>query len=126
MGAEVRAPARPSRRSTGLHRQKRGGLTLETTVAGAKLTLLVANCKVYRLQVKGNRVEEIEVLRTGFLLWFSGCVGQSIRMAEGYIVVELINRELGAGGGNASGGVYRSRDGTDWEKHTRKGWLARK
>jgi hypothetical protein len=43
-------------------------------------------------------------------------------MEEGYLRVYLENRAFGAGGGNYSGGEYRSRNGKDWEKHTSKGW----
>ena len=30
---------------------------------------------------------------------------------------------IGGGGGNITGGAYRSKDGVAWEKKTEKGWL---
>jgi hypothetical protein len=112
-------------------------------VEGKPLVLLLEGCKVYRLDVtgkdvkgkdvkgkdvkgrdvKGEEVTQSEVLRPGFVLWFTGCVSQKAWREGEYIFAELVNQQVGAGGGNASGGTYRSRNAVDWEKQVGKKWL---
>ena len=41
-----------------------------------------------------------------------------------YLYVYLANRAIGAGGGNTSGGNYRTKDGLTWEKRMDRGWEA--
>lgn len=101
-----------------------GHAIFRTTVEGKPLVLLLKSCSVYRLEATPEAVTEHEVLKPGFLLWPTGCTGQRLWRDGAYIFAELINMEFGAGGGNASGGTYRSRNGIDWEKQTGKGWLA--
>jgi hypothetical protein len=93
------------------------------TVQGKPLALLQDSCKVYRLEATSEGVTEHEVLRPGFVLWFTGCIDQRVWRDGEYIFAELNNRQIGAGGGNASGGTYRSKNAMEWEKQTQKGWL---
>jgi hypothetical protein len=92
-------------------------------VEGKPLVLLLEGCKVYRLDVTGEEVTQSEVLRPGFVLWFTGCMSQKAWREGEYIFAELVNQQVGAGGGNASGGTYRSRNAVDWEKQVGKKWL---
>lgn len=56
-------------------------------------------------------MKRTKVLTAGFCLGFVVCTGQSIRAENGYVIVVHENRAIGAGGGDTSGGTYRSRDG---------------
>lgn len=97
-------------------------------VGGKALVLLAEGCKVYRLEasgrdVRGEEVTQSEVLRPGFVLWFTACVSQKLWRDGKYIFAELVNMQVGAGGGNASGGTYRSKNAVGWEKQVGKKWL---
>ncbi|HEY3739733.1 MAG TPA: hypothetical protein VGL53_07810 [Bryobacteraceae bacterium] len=100
-----------------------GGVVFETDIASKHLTFLLLSCKVYLLDTSGEKIERTQVLRTGFNLWFTPCMGQKIWTENGFVMVDLENRALGAGGGNTSGGHYRSKDGVKWEKLANKGWF---
>ena len=100
-----------------------GNNVFRDTVEGKPLVLLLESCKVYRLEATSEAVTQQEVLRPGFVLWFTACTSQKVWREGQYIFAELINIQVGAGGGNASGGTYRSKNARDWEKQTRKGWL---
>lgn len=103
----------------------RGGIVFRAALQGQPKTFLLLDCKLYLLQAAGSdEVARTLVLQPGFYPWFTACTGQSIRLDAGQLRVELGNRALGAGGGNTSGGTYRSMDGLAWEKHTPRGWLA--
>jgi hypothetical protein len=92
-------------------------------VEGKTVVLLLEDCKVYRLESAGEEVTQTEVLRPGFVLWFTGCMSQKVWRDGGYLFAELVNMQVGAGGGNASGGTYRSKNAVDWEKQVGKRWL---
>lgn len=100
-----------------------GGEIFETNLRGKPVAFLLQACKVYLLDTSGKKVTRQKVVETGFYLWFTGCMGQSIYARDGYVYAKLSNRAFGAGGGNASGGLYRSQDGVHWEKEMNKGWL---
>lgn len=103
----------------------RGGIVFRAALQGQPKAFLLLDCKLYLLQAAGSgEVARTPVLQPGFYPWFTACTGQSIRLDAGQLRVELGNRALGAGGGNTSGGTYRSLDGLAWEKHTPRGWLA--
>lgn len=92
-------------------------------LAGKPLVLLLESCKVYRLDATGEEVTQTEVLRPGFVLWFTGCMSQKAWRDGQYIFTELVNMQVGAGSGNASGGTYRSKNAVDWEKQVGQKWL---
>lgn len=98
------------------------GIVFETDLGGKHLAFLVLSCKVYLLDMSGDKIERTRVLRTGFNLWFTPCMGQKIWAENGFVMVDLENRAIGAGGGNTSGGSYRSKDGVKWEKQAGNGW----
>ena len=101
----------------------KGGIVFETTLNGKPLVFLVQSCKVYLLDASAKRVERTQVLRTGFYFGLDVCGDQSIGAEGEYVNVFLSTQAIGAGGGNTTGGNYRSKDGVAWEKKTEKGWL---
>lgn len=103
----------------------RGGIVFRAVLQGQPRAFLLLDCKLYLLEATTSEaLARTPVLRPGFYPWFTACTGQSIRLDAGHLRVELGNRALGAGGGNTSGGAYRSLDGLAWEKHTPRGWRA--
>jgi hypothetical protein len=105
--------------------EAKGGKVFQTNWNGQNLAFLQMDCKVYLLDASDRKeVKRTQVLQPGFYLWFTACTGQSMWTEDGYIKASLSNRAIGAGGGNTSGGTYRSKDGRVWEKWTSaKGWL---
>ena len=101
----------------------RGGVVLEAELEGGRVALLAVDCQVFRLDLSGRKVRRTRVLKTGFYLFPTVCLSQSLRVEDGYVVAYLENRAIGAGGGNTSGGTYRSLDGVRWEKYAKDGWL---
>lgn len=104
--------------------QEKGGKVFQTELQGKAVAFLVQGCKVYLLDASGDGVKEKHVLSPGFYPWFTVCTGQSLRQEGGYVIAHLSNRAIGAGGGNTSGGEYRTKDGEQWQKHTGKGWVS--
>ncbi|MFN7933341.1 MAG: hypothetical protein U0R19_08450 [Bryobacteraceae bacterium] len=102
--------------------EPRGGVVLETQLEGRRAAFLLLRCELFLLDATAKELVRTKVLQLGFHLWPAPCWRQSIRMEDGYLRVYLENRAFGAGGGNPSGGEYRSRDGRVWEKETSKGW----
>lgn len=101
----------------------KGGEVFQTTLQGKPVAFLLIDCDVFLLDPnQEDGVGRTKVLQPGFYPWFKVCTGQSIKVEGPYVVVYLANRAIGAGGGNTSGGLYRSKDGVKWEKETSKGW----
>jgi len=98
------------------------GTVFQTHLQGKPVAFLVSNCSVYLLDQSGRKVKRTKVLKPGFYLGFTTCTGQSIRAEGEFVLVTLENRAIGAGGGNTSGGFYRSRDGITWEKKMGDVW----
>jgi hypothetical protein len=98
------------------------GTVFQTQLQGKPVAFLVSNCSVYLLDASGRKVKRTKVLKPDFYLGFTTCLGQSIRADGEFVLVTLENRALGAGGGNTSGGFYRSRDGVTWEKKLGEQW----
>lgn len=105
-----------------LRELEREGTVFQTRLQGRPVAFLVSNCSVYLLDPSGRKVKRTKVLKPGFYLGFTTCLGQSIRAEGEFVLVTLENRAIGAGGGNTSGGFYRSRDGITWEKKMGEGW----
>ena len=103
--------------------EAQGGDVFQTELEGGPKAFLLLGCEVFLLDTSGRKVQRTRVLKPGFYLWPTVCTGQSIRAEEGYVLAMLENRAVGAGGGNTSGGSYRSKDGSRWEKWTKEGWL---
>jgi hypothetical protein len=101
----------------------KGGELFQTELAGKSIAFLLIDCQVFVLDPSGEKVKRTKVLKTGFYLGWTACMEQSIKAEGGYIIAYLSNRAIGAGGGNTSGGTYRSKDGFQWEKKMAKGWL---
>ena len=109
----------PEAKLRGLERE---GTVFQTRLQGKSVAFLVSNCSVYLLDPSGRKVKRTKVLKPGFYLGFTTCTGQSIRAEGEFVLVTLENRAVGAGGGNTSGGFYRSRDGVTWEKKMGNHW----
>ncbi len=90
---------------------------------GKPVAFLLLNCSVYLLDTTGRKIRRTKVLSPGFYLGFTTCMEESISAEGGFVKVYLANRALGAGGGNTSGGHYRSQDGLVWEKLMDRGWV---
>ena len=102
----------------------KGGQVFETTLLDKPVAFLLEGCNLYILDPNGeDEVKRQKVLSPGFYFWLDTCTEQSIRKEGEFVLVYLANRAIGAGGGNTSGGHYRSRNGYDWEKNTETGWL---
>ena len=102
--------------------EPKGGTVFQTMLEGKNTAFLLLNCEVFLLDVADGKVKREKVLKPGFYLGFTACTDQSISAEGGYALANLANRAIGAGGGNTSGGAYRSKDGRVWEKKTSKGW----
>ena len=100
----------------------KGGTVFQTELQGKSVAFLLLNCEVFLLDPAPKKVVREKVLQPGFYLWFTVNDGQSIERDGEYVKVRLSRVAFGAGGGNAGGGVYRSKDGRNWEKHTVSGW----
>lgn len=121
----LRRPRTPEQRLAALQEEvrPRQGIVFRARLAGGPRDFLVLDCRVYLLDASGpGKVQREEVLRTGFYLGPLACTGQSIAQEDGQVLVELANRAFGAGGGNTSGGSYRSSDGRNWQKFVRGEW----
>ena len=102
--------------------EPQGGVVLQTELQGKKMNFLLLDCELFLLDSSGKEIDQTKVLRAGFYFWLTGCTGQSIRREGEYLMVNLENRAIGAGGGNTTGGLYRSKDGVDWEKRFGGKW----
>ena len=100
----------------------KGGQVFQTVLLGKPLAFLLLDCKVFQLDASGDEVTRTKVLSPGFYFGLDVCTGQSIRLESEFLRVDLSTQAIGAGGGNTTGGAYRSTDGVTWEKHTEKGW----
>ncbi len=98
------------------------GEIFETTLQGKPLIFLLDNCELFLVDASGETITKTKVLRAGFYFGLDVCMSQSIITKGEYLTVRLVNQAIGAGGGNTSGGDYRSKDGTAWEKKTENGW----
>jgi len=100
----------------------KGGEIFQTVLAGRPMVFLMLECSVYIIDASGEEIKKDKVLSPGFYFGLDVCTDQSISAEGEFVKVYLANRAIGAGGGNTSGGNYRSKDGMKWEKKTDKGW----
>ena len=100
----------------------KGGQIFRTVLMGQPKVFLLLDCSLYLLDASGEEIKRDKVLTTGFYFGLAGCTDQSISIEGEYLNVYLANRAIGAGGGNTTGGNYRSKDGKSWEKKSAKGW----
>ncbi|WP_051669825.1 hypothetical protein [Bryobacter aggregatus] len=101
----------------------KGATIFETVIQGKAAAFLLRDCAVYSIDLNSEKLDQTKVLKPGFYPWFTVCTDQTIRSENGYILVHLANQAIGAGGGNISGGDYRSLDGSIWEKRSGRVWL---
>lgn len=93
------------------------GPPVELTVDGHKVTLQLGDCRVYRVERNWlGSTRKTRVLSTDFYLGFTACTRQSLSKQGDYAIASLCRQAIGAGGGCASSGTYRTRDGEKWEK----------
>ncbi len=100
----------------------KGGSIFKTTLLGKPAIFLLLDCTVYLLQPTAEKIERKEVLSTGFYFGLTVCTNQSISKEGEFVKVYLSNQAIGAGGGNITGGYFRSKDGLIWEKMSGEGW----
>ncbi len=102
----------------------RGSVIYHTTLLDRHMVFEAESCRVYLLDNSGAEVKRTKVVRSGFYFFLDGCMEQRFSREGEYLHVFLSNRAIGAGGGNTSGGDYRTKDGVSWEKHVDRGWEA--
>lgn len=102
----------------------KGGEVFQTVLLGKPVTFLLLDCSVFLIDAAGDAIQRTKVLSPGFYFGLDVCTNQSIAVEGEFVQVYLANRAIGAGGGNTSGGNYRSKDGVTWEKKTGKVWAA--
>ncbi|MBM3763884.1 MAG: hypothetical protein FJW32_00710 [Acidobacteria bacterium] len=102
----------------------RGSVIYHTTLLDKHMIFEADNCRVYLLDNTGLDVQRTKVVRSGFYFFLDGCMEQNFSRDADYLYVYLSNRAIGAGGGNTSGGNYRTNDGLTWEKRMDRGWEA--
>lgn len=104
----------------------RGGQVFRTTLQGEQRVFLLDKCTLYSLDVSDTEIERTEVLSTDFYFFLDVCGKQTIEMEGEYLRVFFSTQAIGAGGGNTTGGDYRSKDGLFWEKRSGNEWVPRK
>ena len=102
----------------------KGGQIFRTILIGKPVVFLLLDCSVFVLDATGEEIKQNKVLSPGFYFGLDVCTDQSISTEGEYVKVYLANRAIGAGGGNTSGGYYRSKDGLTWEKQNGNTWSA--
>lgn len=119
-----RAPSAADRWSAFRAEQlSKGGQLVDLVWQETPRTFVLRDCSIALAEMSSDgRIETTRVLKTGFYLVPTACTSQSLHAEETYLVAELHNRAFGAGGGNTTGGTYRSRDGRTWEKRVATGW----
>lgn len=101
-----------------------GPQLIRFTEVGEKGPVLLGldNCKVYRAKIEQGVVLGWEMVLKGFYPFFTACTQQSIEYDGHYARVFLCEQAIGAGGGCAAGGNYRSLDGSNWEEKKGNQW----
>ncbi|MBM3756351.1 MAG: hypothetical protein FJW38_20465 [Acidobacteria bacterium] len=94
-----------------------------TTLHGKPLAFLLDKCTLYLLDVTDAEIKRREVLSTSFYFFLASCSKQTIEQQGEYVRVHLYARAIGAGGGNTTGGDFRSKDGLTWEKLDGVSWI---
>jgi len=93
------------------------GTPVELSVGGRTVTLQMGDCRIYKVERNWlGRTHKTRVLSTDFYLGFTACTRQSLSKEGDYAIASLCRQGIGAGGGCASSGTYRTRDGEKWEK----------
>ena len=101
------------------------GEPLKLDVAGRTVTLQLGDCRVYRVERNFfGSIRKTRVLSSEFYPFFTLCTRQSLIRSGDYAIASLCRQAVGAGGGCASSGTYRTKDGEKWEKESRDGrWI---
>lgn len=102
------------------------GEVFRTTLQGQPRVFLMDNCTLYLLDVSGEEIKRKEVLSTSFYFLLDSCDKQTIGVEGEYLRVYFHAQAAGAGGGNTTGGEYRSKDGLTWEKLDGGRWAPKK
>lgn len=98
------------------------GTPVELSVDGRTVTLQMGDCRIYKVERNWlGTTHKTRVLSTDFYLGFTACTRQSLSKEGNYAIASLCRQAIGAGGGCASSGTYRTRDGDKWEKQIGEG-----
>jgi hypothetical protein len=93
------------------------GAPVTLDAGGRSVELQLGDCRVYKVEHGWfGAVHKTRVLSTDFYLGFTVCTRQSLSKQGDYAIASLCRQAVGAGGGCASSGTYRSRNGDRWEK----------
>ena len=96
------------------------GEPVKLDVAGRTVTLQLGDCRVYRVERNFfGSIRKTRVLSSEFYPFFTLCTRQSLIRSGDYAIASLCRQAVGAGGGCASSGTYRTKDGEKWEKVSR-------
>lgn len=90
-------------------------------IDGRRIHLALEDCEVFVVQPDGSRQR---ALTTDVYPMFSACMRQQASVRDGHVVVELGRQAFGAGGCCATEGLWRSRDGTAWERRQAGRWTS--
>jgi hypothetical protein len=101
------------------------GTPVELSVGGQTVALQMGDCRVYKVTRNFfGSVRKTRVLSGDFYLGFTACTRQSLSKSGDYAIASLCRQAIGAGGGCAVSGTFRSKDGDNWEKSEGNGrWI---
>ncbi len=89
----------------------------EGELAGQRMTLLLHDCEVYRVErAKSGEVQWQSVMAPDFYPFWTACQREGMFFHQGTLTVTVGRMAVGAGGCCATGGTYRSTDGLNWKK----------
>lgn len=92
-------------------------LVFRGELAGKPVYLLVHNCEVFQVDPQADGgVKWTSVQEPDFYPLWTSCIRESMEVKDGVVTVKLGRQAFAAGGCCAAGGVYRTRDGTNWKK----------
>jgi len=94
---------------------------------GAPTILALSDCTIYKATFNGTNIVDWKVvLRSdwggSYPKFMTVCTQQSLRFDGHYAKVDLCAQAIGAGGGCADGGDYRSTNGDRWQIASGSGW----
>jgi hypothetical protein len=98
------------------------GAPVTLNVGTSVVELQLGDCNVYKVTHGWfGALGKTRVLSPDFYLGFTVCTRQSLRKQGEYAIATLCRQAIGAGGGCASSGTYRTRDGDAWERQAGDG-----
>jgi hypothetical protein len=84
----------------------------------------IADCTVYKAVTRDQQIADWRVVlrsdwgQSSYPKFLTACVDEHLQYKNGFVMVDMCARAIGAGGGCNGGGTYRSRDGEKWQVET--------